>query len=119
MTHLKMNRFYYNPLPEYLELGKSDIHGHGIFATKQLRKNFDLGSSTLSWKNLYVTNLVDVDRIEVQSLKVLFSRLIDDISNEKFFEEVDKTDFNKLRNNVIDDWLCRDRWICTKWSYGL
>ena len=45
MTHLKMNRFYYDPLPEYLELRKSDIHGHGIFATKQLRKNFDLGSS--------------------------------------------------------------------------
>tara|TARA_B100000925_G_scaffold87749_1_gene63207 strand:- start:848 stop:1834 length:987 start_codon:yes stop_codon:yes gene_type:complete len=41
---------------------------------------------------------------EFQSLKSLFSRLIDDISNRKFFEEVDKTDFNKLRNNVIDDW---------------
>ena len=41
---------------------------------------------------------------EFQSLKSLFSRLIDDISNRNFFEEVDKTDFNKLRNNVIDDW---------------
>ncbi len=38
-------KFYYNPLPEQLELKKSDIDGHGIFATMDLDKEFDLGAT--------------------------------------------------------------------------
>ena len=50
----------------------NDLNVSGVVTSNlipSLTNNFDLGSSTLSWKNLYVTNLVDVDRIEVQSLK--------------------------------------------------
>ena len=42
---IKYDRFYYNPLPDYLSIRKSDIHGHGIFATEALQKNKDLGST--------------------------------------------------------------------------
>ena len=51
----------------------NDLNVSGVVTSNlipSLTNNFDLGSSTLSWRNLYVTNLVDVDRIEVQSLKV-------------------------------------------------
>lgn len=51
---------------------------------------------------------------EFQSLRNLFTGLINDISDKNFFEEVDKTDFNKLRNNVIDDWSnseINDAWV--------
>jgi ketol-acid reductoisomerase len=41
---------------------------------------------------------------EFQSLRTLYTRLIDDISNNTFYEEVDKTDFDKLRTDVIEDW---------------
>ena len=42
---IKYNRFYYNPLPEEVEIKKSDIHGHGIFAKENIDKNVDLGST--------------------------------------------------------------------------
>ena len=45
MAILKMNRFYYKPLPDNLEIKKSDIDGHGIFAKHTLRKGVDLGST--------------------------------------------------------------------------
>ena len=54
-------------------LDTTDLSVAGVVTSNlipSLTNNFDLGSSTLSWRNLYVTNLVDVDRIEVQSLKV-------------------------------------------------
>ena len=43
--NIRYNKFYYNPLPDYLSIRKSDIHGHGIFATEALQKNKDLGST--------------------------------------------------------------------------
>jgi len=42
---IKYNKFYYNPLPDNLSIRKSDIHGHGIFANVQIKKNMDLGST--------------------------------------------------------------------------
>ena len=42
---IKYNRFYYNPLPEEVEIKKSDIHGHGIFAKEDIDKEVDLGST--------------------------------------------------------------------------
>ena len=45
MANLKMNRFYYNPLPENLKIDKSSIDGHGIFAKTNITKGFDLGST--------------------------------------------------------------------------
>jgi len=35
----------YNPLPEQLELRKSPIHGHGLFAIEHISKNTILGIS--------------------------------------------------------------------------
>ena len=35
----------YTPLPEYLAIGPSDIHGAGIFATEDIPKGIDLGIS--------------------------------------------------------------------------
>ena len=43
MTYLKMNRFYYKPLPDNLKIELSKIDGHGIFATINLVKGLDLG----------------------------------------------------------------------------
>ena len=37
------NKFYYNPLPEELEIGESEIDGHGIFATTEIEEGHDLG----------------------------------------------------------------------------
>ena len=45
MVYLKMNRFYYNPLPENLKIDKSKIDGHGIFARTNIKKGIDLGST--------------------------------------------------------------------------
>ena len=42
---IKYNRFYYNPLPEEVEIKKSDIHGHGIFSKENIDKEVDLGST--------------------------------------------------------------------------
>ena len=30
------NKFYYKPLPDFLEVGKSTIEGYGIFANKDI-----------------------------------------------------------------------------------
>jgi len=35
----------YNPLPKQLELRKSSIHGHGLFAKEHISKNTTLGIS--------------------------------------------------------------------------
>ena len=35
----------YTPLPEYLAIGPSDIHGAGIFATEDIPKGIDIGIS--------------------------------------------------------------------------
>ena len=35
----------YAPLPEYLSIGSSDIHGAGIFATEDIPKGIDMGIS--------------------------------------------------------------------------
>ena len=42
---INYNKFYYNPLPDNLSIRKSDIHGHGIFANKEIKKDYDLGST--------------------------------------------------------------------------
>ena len=42
---IKYNKFYYNPLPDNLSIRKSDIHGHGIFANAEIKKDEDLGST--------------------------------------------------------------------------
>ena len=41
------NKFYYRPLPEYLMLGASSIEGTGVFATAELKGDFDLGMTHL------------------------------------------------------------------------
>jgi len=35
----------YKPLPEYLSIGPSDIHGAGIFTTEDIPKGIDIGIS--------------------------------------------------------------------------
>ena len=42
---IQYNKFYYNPLPDDLSIRKSDIHGHGIFANKEIKKDQALGST--------------------------------------------------------------------------
>ena len=44
MSVLKYNRFYYNPLPNNVEIKESPIHGHGIFAKENIKSKTDLGS---------------------------------------------------------------------------
>ena len=53
MAILKMNRFYYKPLPYNLEIQKSDIDGHGIFAKYNLKKGVDLGSTHIKVPMIY------------------------------------------------------------------
>lgn len=53
MAILKMNRFYYKPLPDNLEIKKSDIDGYGIFAKNNLKKGVDLGSTHIKVPMIY------------------------------------------------------------------
>lgn len=39
------NKKPYNPLPEYLEIGPSQIHGAGILAKEDIPKGIDIGIS--------------------------------------------------------------------------
>ena len=39
------NRFYYKPLPDEVCIKESPIDGHGIFATQDIKKGVDLGST--------------------------------------------------------------------------
>ena len=41
MTVLRYNRFYYDPLPSNVKIGESPIHGHGIFATEDIKSKTD------------------------------------------------------------------------------
>ncbi len=43
--HPIYNKFYYKPLPDFLEIKQSNIEGCGIFAKKDINKNIDLGMS--------------------------------------------------------------------------
>ena len=45
MANLRMNRFYYRPLPKNLKISVSEIEGHGIFADCDIKKGTDLGST--------------------------------------------------------------------------
>jgi hypothetical protein len=45
MAKLKINRFYYRPLPDNLTIGQSEIDGYGIFAKETIGKGVDLGST--------------------------------------------------------------------------
>ena len=42
---IKYNRFYYNPLPDEVCIKESPVHGHGIFASQNIKKNTDLGAT--------------------------------------------------------------------------
>ena len=42
---IKYNRFYYNPLPNEVCIKESPVHGHGIFASHNIKKNTDLGAT--------------------------------------------------------------------------
>ena len=39
------NKFYYKPLPDCVEVQKSPIEGHGLFAIETINADFDLGMS--------------------------------------------------------------------------
>ena len=39
------NKFYYKPLPDCVEVQKSPIEGHGLFAIETINADFDLGIS--------------------------------------------------------------------------
>ena len=39
------NKFYYKPLPDCVEVQKSPIEGHGLFAIESINADFDLGMS--------------------------------------------------------------------------
>ena len=40
-----MSDIFYKPLPDFLEIKKSEIHGFGLFTKKNLDKNYILGIS--------------------------------------------------------------------------
>ena len=42
---IKYNRFYYNPLPDEVCIKESPVHGHGIFASQDIKRNTDLGAT--------------------------------------------------------------------------
>ena len=42
---IKYNRFYYNPLPDEVCIKESPVHGHGIFASQNIKKHPDLGAT--------------------------------------------------------------------------
>jgi len=55
-----MNKNKYRPLPDSLTIKKSDIEGLGIFATKDIKKNTNLGMMhyiTNEYKNIIRTPL--------------------------------------------------------------
>ena len=39
------NKFYYKPLPDCIEVQKSQIEGQGLFALEDINADFDLGVS--------------------------------------------------------------------------
>lgn len=39
----KYNKFYYKPLPDFLQIGESDIEGSGVFAKEYIEEDYDLG----------------------------------------------------------------------------
>ena len=53
MTILRMNRFYYRPLPKNLKIDVSSIEGHGIFANMNIKKGMDLGSTHIKVPMIY------------------------------------------------------------------
>ena len=42
---INYNRFYYNPLPDEVCIKESPVHGHGIFASQDIKRNTDLGAT--------------------------------------------------------------------------
>ena len=53
MAKLRINRFYYDPLPSNLKIAKSLIHGHGIFAKFEINKGVDLGSTHIKMPMIF------------------------------------------------------------------
>ena len=53
MAKLRINRFYYDPLPSNLKIEKSLIHGHGIFAKFEINKGVDLGSTHIKMPMIF------------------------------------------------------------------
>lgn len=49
----KYNKFYYKPLPDYLDIKKSEIEGLGLFAKDNIPEDTDLGMSHLKIPILY------------------------------------------------------------------
>ena len=45
MAKIRYDRFYYEPLPESLTIGDSDIDGLGLFATESIGEDKDLGAT--------------------------------------------------------------------------
>jgi SET domain-containing protein len=41
------NKFYYKPLPDFIEIKKSEIEGMGLFAKEDIEEGTDLGLSHL------------------------------------------------------------------------
>ena len=60
---MKFNKFYYKPLPDYLTIKSSSIEGLGIFATKKIKSNTDLGMTHIKVPiimGMYAHLLVDL-----------------------------------------------------------
>ena len=38
-------KFYYKPLPDFIEIGKSSIEGSGLFAVEDIDKDVEIGMS--------------------------------------------------------------------------
>ena len=45
MAKIRYDRFYYEPLPESLTIGDSNIDGLGLFATEDIDEDEDLGAT--------------------------------------------------------------------------
>ena len=64
--------------------------------------------------NAFIGGQKAVNTKEFQSLRILFDRLLNDISTKKFYEEVSQTNLDSLRSVVTSDW--RETEICQNWK---
>jgi hypothetical protein len=78
----------YSPLPEYLAIGPSDIHGAGIFATEDIPKGIDIG----------ISHIYDPDFLH-NYIRTPLGGFINHSENAncELIEDDDNTDYKRIR----------------------
>ena len=86
---VKYDRFYYKPLPEEVYIDKSNIEGHGIFASCDLKAKYDLATQD------------GVDAAQAE-LDVFRAEYLD--KREKYdFLQTKKTQYESFANKIGDE----------------